>query len=202
MNGSATALRIDAVDAFARTLYLRTRQVPPAFDDAAVAVRQMHISLRHLRVETGDPQSVLNNPDNTSDLYTAELAPIVDHCEFALKQLETVLDRVDGADVNKDALTNRIASVTAKIAEKEMDVAFFLDTVQVRPKTTARESMPNQQTLETIKHEIDLLASKVFSRHTGVLEGDSEALWRGFKTELERQRFTADELEAHKVGKI
>ncbi|OAA78725.1 hypothetical protein LEL_02211 [Akanthomyces lecanii RCEF 1005] len=201
MNGSATALRIDAVDAFARTLYLRTKQVAvPAFDDAAVAVRQMHISLRHLRVETGDPQSVLNKLDNTSAMYTAELAPIVDHCEFALKQLETVLDRVAGADIKKDALTDRIASVTAKIAEKEMDVAFFLDTVQVRPKTTSRESMPDQQTLEAIKHEIDLLASRVFSRHTGVLDDDSEALWQGFKTELERQRFTVDELEAHKAA--
>ncbi|KAJ6785408.1 hypothetical protein PWT90_05784 [Aphanocladium album] len=206
MNGSATALRIDAVDAFARTLYLRTKQVapPPTFDDAAVAVRQMHISLRHLRVEAGDPKSLLNAPADgeSAGVYAAELAPVVDHAEFALKQLEAVLDRYDGAE-NKDALTDRIASVTARIAEKEMDVAFFLDTVQVRPKSsTAKEAapMPNHETLEEIKHEVEFMASKLFSRHSGVLENDSEALWLEFKTELERQGFTADELETHKAS--
>ncbi|OAQ97802.1 hypothetical protein LLEC1_02554 [Akanthomyces lecanii] len=201
MNGSAIALRIDAVDAFARTLHLRIKHVaPPAFDDAALAVRQMHISLRHLRVETADPHSVLNSPDSTSTMYAAELTPIVDHCEYALKQLETVLDRVDGANVKKHLLTDRVASVTAKIAEKEMDLAFFLDTVQVRPRTTSRESMPDQQTLEAIKHEIERMAPKVLGRHTGVLDDDSDALWQRFETELERQRFTAGDLEAHKAA--
>lgn len=208
MNGSATALRIDAVDAFARTLYLRSKQAAPhTFDDAAVAVRQMHISLRHLRDETCEPKSVLNKPD-ASGLYAAELGPIVDHCEFALKQLETVLDRFDsgGGAENKRAaaLTDRIASVTAKIEEKEMDIAFFLDTIQARPKSTkeATTAMPDQHTLDEMKHEIELLASQVFGRHSGVLHDDSEALWQGFKIELERQGFTSDELETHKVRPI
>lgn len=205
MSGSATALRIDAVDAFARTLYLRTKQVPPpTFDDAAVAVRQMHISLRHLRVEAGHPTSLLNKPDSSA-AYSRQLQPIVEDCEFALKQLETVLERFDkasgGAEVS--ALKDRIASVTAKIAKEEMNVAFFLDTVQVRQKPESPdkdlETTPDTEVLDDIKYEVDSMASRLFSRHSGVLDNDSDALWREFRTELEREGFTPEELETHKV---
>ncbi|KAM3512223.1 hypothetical protein MY11210_004141 [Beauveria gryllotalpidicola] len=199
MNGSVTALRIDAVDAFARTLYLRTKQVPsPTFDHAAVAVHQMHISLRHLRTEAANPKSLLNKPESSScAVYAAELEPIVDHCEFALRQLETVLDRFDAAG-NKDALNPRITSITAKIAQKEMDVAFFLDTVQQRPKRTP--ASPDHDMSAEMKREIDSLASKVFSRHTGVLPSHSDTLWHEFRLELERRGFSAEQLDIHKTS--
>ncbi|KAM3561899.1 hypothetical protein ARSEF4850_002989 [Beauveria asiatica] len=199
MNGSVTALRIDAVDVFARTLYLRTKQVPsPTFDDAAVAVRQMHISLRHLRTEAANPKSLLNRPESSSyAVYAAELEPIVDHCEFALRQLETVLDRFDAAG-NKDALNSRIASITAKIAQKEMDVAFFLDTVHERPKSNT--ASPDHDMFAEMKHEIDSMASKVFSRHSGVLPSHSDALWREFRSGLERRGFSAEQIDVHKTS--
>ncbi|KAM3544435.1 hypothetical protein ARSEF1564_002683 [Beauveria bassiana] len=199
MNGSVTALRIDAVDAFARTLYLRTKQVPsPTFDDAAVAVRQMHISLRHLRTEAANPKSALNKPESSScAVYAAELEPIVDHCEFALRQLETVLDRFDAAG-NKDALNSRIASITARIAQKEMDVAFFLDTVHERSKSNT--ASPDHDMFAEMKHEIDSMASKVFSRHSGVLPSNSDALWREFRSELERRGFSAEQIDAQKTS--
>ncbi|KAJ2983833.1 hypothetical protein NQ176_g406 [Zarea fungicola] len=201
MNGSPTAMHIDAVDAFARTLYLRTKQIPPpTFDDAAVAVRQMHISLRHLREEARDAKSVLNRPD--SAVYTRQLQPIVEDCEFALKQLETVLGRYDNASGPPDvaALIDRIASVTAKIAQEEMNVAFFLDTVQVHPKSTTDESppLPDHATLDEITEEIDVMASRVFTRHAGAPDNDSEAIWREFRAELLKEAFTSDELDAHK----
>ncbi|XWW97946.1 hypothetical protein V2A60_005942 [Cordyceps javanica] len=211
MNGTAAARRIDAVDAFARTLYQRTKQVPPpALDDAAVAVRQMYISLRHLRVEAADPKSLLNRSDSSSSsssspsssspsssFYAAELEPIVDHCEFALRQLETVLDRFDAAP-NKDALADRIASITAKVAQKETDLAFFLDTIQTRPSTT-RAATDHKSLPDDMMFAIERSASKVLSRHAGVPETDVDSLWNEFKVELERQDFTADQLDTHKA---
>ncbi|ATY61730.1 hypothetical protein A9K55_007033 [Cordyceps militaris] len=199
MNGSATACRIDEVDAIARALYQRTKQVaPPTLDHATLALRQMHISLRHLRAEAADPLSVLNTSDASSvDFYAAELEPITDHCEFALRQLEKVLDRFDAAD-HKEALTDRIAAVTTIVAEKEADLAFFLNTVQARPATVA--AVPEQVSLlDEMKQDIDLVATKIFSRRSGVHDADPEALWYEFKAELERQDFSSKELETHKV---
>ena len=202
MSGSATAVRIDAADAFARTLYLRVKQTSsPAFDDVAVAVRQMHITLRHLRREAGDSKSVLNRPESAG--YVRQLQPIVEDVEFALKQLETVLGRFDNASGPAEAsgLTDRIASITARIAQEEMNVAFFLDTVQVRPSDVKAGTapLPDKATFEEIKEEVDDMASRIFSRHNSVLDNDAHALWLEFKPELERQGFTSDELETHKV---
>ena len=206
MNGSSTTTptvqHIDAVDAFARTLYLRTKQIPPpAFEDVALAVRQLHISLRHLRVEAADKDSPLNQPE--SPVYARQLQPIVQDCEFALKQLETVLERHDAAPDRKsaNALADRIASVRAKVAHEEMNVAMFLDTVQLRPSQTPTAPVHQDEVgLDAIQQKVDAIATRLFSRpsNTSFSAGD-DTLWQDFKSELEKEGFSPQVLHKHKV---
>lgn len=197
-----TVQHIDAVDAFARTLYLRTKQIPsPAFDDVALAVRQLHLSLRHLRFEAADKESLLNQPD--APVYARQLQPIVQDCEFALKQLEAVLERHDAAPdrASIDALSDRIASVRAKIAHEEMSVAMFLDTVQLRPQhAPAAPLQQDDVSLDTIQQKVDAIATRLFSRpsNSSFSAGD-DTLWQDFKSELEKEGFSPQVLHQHKV---
>ncbi|OAA57287.1 hypothetical protein ISF_07208 [Cordyceps fumosorosea ARSEF 2679] len=191
MSGSAIARRIDHVDALARTLYQRTKQIPPpAFEDAAVAVRRMYMTLRGLRAEADDPKSVLSQSDSPATSFAA-LGPMIDHCEAALRQLETVLDRFDAAG-KKDNLAGRVASV--ELAKKELDLAIFLDFVQTRAKTTSTTTA--QQSADHMKHDVGATTSNVYSRHSHVRKADTEATLPQYKKTLERLGLTHDEIEA------
>ncbi len=197
-----TVQHIDAVDAFARTLYLRTKQVPPpAFDEVSLAVRQLHLSLRHLRVEAADKESLLYQPD--SPVYARQLQSIVQDCEFALKQLEAVLDRHYAAPdrASIDALGDRIASVRAKIAHEEMNVAMFLDTVQLRPQhAPAAPLQQDDVSLDAIQQKVDAIATRLFSRPSNAsFSAGDETLWQDFKSELEKEGFSPQVLHQHKV---
>lgn len=204
MSGGTTVEHIDAVDAFARTLYLRAKQASsasPRLEDVAAAVRQLHLALRHLRIEAADTDSLLNlNASDHPDvsLYARQLRPIVEDCDFTLKQLETVLERHDG----DDAADGRVAAIKAKLLNETTNIDMFLDTVQLHNPVTKPNGgafdASSQSTLEGIKDQVDAIAAKLFARRDGSFSGE-DSLWKEFKVELEKEGFSPDVLRKHKV---
>lgn len=202
MGGSTMSERIDAVDAFARTIYIRAKQCSsPIFSDVAAAVRQLHLALRYLRVEITDGESVLNSPDGA--VYTRQLQPIVEDCDFALKQIDTVLEKYGsslGAKPDPEVVT-RIDSVTCRLVQEKTNVDMFLDTIQLHNPSCATEAMvqDDQAGLDDIKLKVDTVAARLFSRREAGLTNDEGRLWKEFKAELEKEGFSSEVLRKHKV---
>ncbi|KND90752.1 hypothetical protein TOPH_04539 [Tolypocladium ophioglossoides CBS 100239] len=176
MSGGNTLEHIDAVDAFARTLFLRAKQYPsPSLSDVASDVRQLHLALRHLRVEAADPDSLLNS-GAASSVYARQVQPIVENCDFALKQLVTVLDKYDACGGREvDGLADRVAPVRRWLTNGTTSIDMFLDTVQLhnpanKPPVNAVQG--NEAGLEGIKDK--------------------------FKSELEKEGFSPQVLRQHK----
>lgn len=210
MSGGKSVQHIDAVDAFARTLYLRVQRASaaspsPRLDDVANAVQQLHLALRHLRIEASDPDSLLNINDVPApagqSLFARQLNPIVEDCGFALKQLETVLDRLHDDD---GAVDGRIAAICAKLLNEKTHIDMFLNTVQLHNPATRPDGgafdASSQTTLEGIKDQVDAIATRLFARRGGgSLSDDENSLWKEFKTELEKEGFSPEVLRKHKV---
>jgi hypothetical protein len=204
---ASTVELIDAVDAFARTLYMRAKASSASFADAALAVRQLHLSLRHLRTEAADADSLLNSAE--ASVYARQLRPLVEDCDFALQQLETIINKYGdgngpGASDEQGPGPDRIAAARNKLANEKINVDMFLDTVQLhnpatKPAAVVDPAVESSSTgLEDIKDKLDAVAKKVFSRRdTGFQDGE-HILWQEFKTELEKEGFSPEVLRKHK----
>jgi hypothetical protein len=198
---------IDAVDAFARTLYMRAKQSSTSFADAAVAVKSLHSALRHLRVEAADPDSLLNSAD--SSVYARQLRPLVEDSDFALQQLETILNKYgdgngpSGSDENGPG-PERIAAVRNRLANEKLNVDMFLDTVQLhnpatKPTAVVDPAPSSTSTpLEDIKDKLDVVANRVFSRRDTGYSAGGNNLWEEFQAELGKEGFSPDVLQKHK----
>ncbi|KAK6062984.1 hypothetical protein SCUP515_12826 [Seiridium cupressi] len=204
----ASAADIDDVDAFAKRLYRRARAAGVDFADVATVVRGVHTVLKHLKVEVEDPGSLLNT--NQSPVYARQLTPIVEDCEFTLKQLDTLLERFGGSgsgseeeDRNRQfdqrPLDSRerdmIALIRTKLANQKLHIDMFLDTVQLHNPSKSHPIVETSNAnLESIKDKVDTIAARITQRRDSSLsEGDDE-LWLQFRDELEKEGFSKDVL--------
>lgn len=191
-DGPSVVQHIDTVDSYARTLYLRAQTSPLAAD----AIRQLHVALRHLRIEASDPDSPLS-----SDSYTnrVQILPIVDECGASLRQLEGALDDGRRAD--------QLAGTVRRLRER---IDNFLDAVQLQgqaspPPPAARMNGGSQPSadLDDIKAKVDKVARTVFARRDSGFEDDDgeDRLWHEFQAQLENEGFSRHVLQNHKVRK-
>lgn len=217
------ASSIESVDAFARQLYRRARTAGHDFTDIATVVRGLHTVLKHLRAEAEDPDSLLNsrpNGDNQNSLYARQLMPIIEDCDFTLKQLETILEKYGGSFSSDgsvdDGQTGRngrrskeveareqdmIALIRTKLANQKTNIDIFLDTVQLHNPVKARQPVQNTNTeqLNQITEKVDAIATRLFRRRGSRDPEDEEELWQQFSTELEKEGFSSDVLRSNKV---
>ncbi|KAG5929532.1 hypothetical protein E4U42_005559 [Claviceps africana] len=206
MSQGAPLEHIDAVDAFARTLFVRvTAASEPLFAEVATAVRQLHIALRHLRVEAADPDSLLRSPE--AAVYARQLPCMVRDCEHALKQLEAVLERWSATGVRyAEASADRVAAVTAvrsRLTSVTMAVDTFLDTIQLHnPASNAPEILvdPKDASLDHIKDKVDKIAGGLLLRRgtNGGIISDEHQMWQDFQSMLEMDGFSPHVLRQHK----
>ncbi|ORY63449.1 uncharacterized protein BCR38DRAFT_410373 [Pseudomassariella vexata] len=211
--GAPTAARtsadIDRVDVFSRQLYRRARQAGSDFSDVAIVVRGLHTVLKHLKVEAEDPGSLLNSEQ--SPVYVRQLTPIVEDSEFALKQLDTILERYGGNGSGSDgeghsAAGNsslggrehdRIGLIRTKLANQKLNIDIFLDTVQLHNPSKSRKVVDtNNANLDSIKDKVDVIASRICQRKNSQSSeaSDDNGLWLQFRDELEKEGFSRDVL--------
>ncbi|KAF4971808.1 hypothetical protein FSARC_1501, partial [Fusarium sarcochroum] len=204
MSGGSTVQHIDAVDALARTLYLRAKQSGLPFTDVANSVRNLHLALRHLRIEAADQDSLLNNAHASStSLYARQLAPLVEDCDFTLAQLESLLDKYgDGRAVmpeDERLRDDRLLVMKQKLVGDKSSVDLFLDAVQLHAENRPTRVVDGQEGLEGIKDVVDKIATKLFrDRNESSFTEDEDHLWREFKIELEKEGFSPQVLRKHK----
>ncbi|KAI2638306.1 hypothetical protein GGS21DRAFT_510655 [Xylaria nigripes] len=87
---TAVLATVESVDILARQLYRRARNAGPDFEDVASVVRDLYTVLKHLKVEAGDPESLLTS--DKSGAHIRQLTPIVKDTEVTLGQLDTILE--------------------------------------------------------------------------------------------------------------
>lgn len=202
MSGGSNLEHIDAVDAFARNLYLLAKQSGPSFEHVATAVRQLHIVLRHLRVEAADPDSLLNSPN--ASVYGRQLGPMLEDCDFTLKTLDTMLEKFgNGKSIeNEREVADRAAIIKSRLMGDRTNLDIFLDTVQLHNPANKPDRVVDgsQGSLEGIKDKVDEIATRLFQRRDGRgFAEDEDNLWQGFKAELEKEGFSPHVLRKHKV---
>ncbi|KAH7041535.1 uncharacterized protein B0I36DRAFT_371698 [Microdochium trichocladiopsis] len=207
-----SATHVDDVDAFSRTLYRRARTAGPAFSDIASVVRSLHTVLKHLKVEIEDPASLLGS--GSSSVYARQLTPLVEDCDFALQQLEVVLDKsgTETGTGESEALggkampgekgwvletgeRDRLELIRAKLATQKLNIDMFLDTVQLR-NTTRRREVATADTshvdMDSIKDKVDAIATRICHFKDSDSADDDEELWQKFRDELIREGFSKD----------
>lgn len=196
MSDPSVEQHIDAVDAYARTLFLRTRQDPDLYA-LTDAVRQLHVALRHLRVEAADPDSLLASPRDT--VYAGQLRPLVDSSSATLGLLEDALDdRVDG----REGAEAMLRTAGSRLRGEKASLDGFLDAVQLQKSTGAAARVvrvDDAEGLDRIKDKVDEVAKRVFSRRDSGFEDDEDRVWKEFKAELEKEGFSSTVLKKHKV---
>lgn len=206
-----SAARIDNVDTFAVRLYRRSRNAGADFVDVAAIVRSVHTVLKHLKVEAEDPGSLLNT--DQSPVYVRQLTPIVEDCEFTLRQLDTILEKYganssgsEGDDHHRPSDERRlgarerdmIALVRTKLENQKLNIDMFLDTVQLHnPSKSHRVVDTSHANLEPIKDQVDAIASRIIQRRDSSLGDGEDELWLQFRNELERAGFSKDVLRKH-----
>lgn len=221
--GGAAASRISSVDveqvdAFARRLYKRARAAGPDLEEIATAVRNLHTVLKHLKFEAEDPESLLNADDRA--VYIRQLTPILEDSEFALQQLDTILEKYgngsdggDGGVARMDGekgwmmLESReremIKLIRKKLTTQKLNVDIFLDTIQLHnPSKSRRIVDTNSASFDSIKDKVDEIASRICQRKNSNLggDGDEEQLWAQFRDELERKGFSRNVLRKNQVS--
>ncbi|OTA08478.1 hypothetical protein A9Z42_0001730 [Trichoderma parareesei] len=148
MSGTSVVQQIDAVDAFARTLYIRSSQstVPSLSTDVSQGVRSLHQALREFRIEAADPNSRLNASDSSP--YSRQLNSIIKDSQTTLKQLELVLDlNSRGGGPYADSAAEGITAVQTKLVHQKTVIDAFLDLVRHGDKPGRRRG----PSLDTIK---------------------------------------------------
>lgn len=220
------ASSIAAVDANARNLYRRARASGPDFGEIATVVRSLHTVLKHLRVEAEDPDSLLNSNQRESSVYARQLTPIVEDCDFTLKQLDTILEKyglVDssGDDAERgqanatgngharaikgmeDRERDMVALIRTKLANQKTNIDIFLDTVQLHNPSRAPRPLDLENTddrqLNSIKDKVDAIASRLFRRRgSGANSENEEDMWQQFCSELVAEGFSSEVLRKNK----
>ncbi|KAJ1337262.1 zinc finger CCCH domain-containing protein 13 [Microdochium nivale] len=211
--GHTSAAHVDHVDAFSRRLYRRARTAGPAFGDIASVVQSLHTVLKHLKSEIEDPASLLGSA--SSSVYARQLTPLVEDCDFALQQLEVVLDKheIDSAAILADSPhgklmpgekgwvlgtgeRDRLELIRAKLATQELNVDMFLNTVQLR--NTRRHDTHGIDTshvdMDLIKDKVDAIATRICHFKDSDSVGDDDELWQKFRDELVHEGFSEDVL--------
>ncbi|KAH6661158.1 hypothetical protein BKA67DRAFT_531228 [Truncatella angustata] len=204
----ASAADVDAVDTFAKQLYRRARNAGVDFADVATTVRGVHTVLKHLKVEVEDPGSLLNT--DQSPVYARQLTPILEDCDFTLKQLATILEkyganssgsdeegRNGGSDQNPLASRERdmIALIRTKLANQKLNIDMFLDTVQLHnPSKSHPVVETSSANLESIKDKVDAIAMRITQRRESSMSENDDELWLQFRDELEKDGFSKDVL--------
>ncbi|KAI3329598.1 hypothetical protein F4824DRAFT_384061 [Ustulina deusta] len=213
----AILISIDTLDASARKLYRRARNAGSGFEVTATVVRDLHTVLKHLKVEAEDPESLLNSDNST--VYTRQLAPIIEDAEFALKQLDTILEKYfdsgsSGSSVTGDGERHVVVNdsekgwtmldsleldkvdlIRSRLASQKLNIDMFLDTVQLHnPSKSCQLVDTTSADLDTIKDKVDAIASRLCQRQdSGFGEGEDD-LWEQFRNALEEDGFSKDVL--------
>lgn len=202
---------VDRVDAYARQIFRRARNAGHDFADVSVVVRQLHTVLKHLKAETEDAGSLLNSSDGS--IYARQATPIVQDCDFTLKQLEVILDRhgasASGSDddggrhaapLETRELT-KIGLIRTKLANQKLNLDMFLDTVQLHNPATSRPVVDTENAnLDSIKDKVDAIAARIFQREGSNASGGAEdELWLQFRNELEKAGFSREVLRRNQV---
>jgi hypothetical protein len=205
-----SAADIDKVDTFAKQLCRRTRTAGVDFADVATVVRSVHTVLKHLKAEVEDPGSLLNT--DQSPVYTRQMTPMVEDCEFTLKQLDTLLERygASGSGSEGDGHDQRplggrerdmIALVRTKLANQKLNLDMFLDTVQLHNPSKSRHMVDtSNESLEPIKDKVDVIAARITQRRNSSFCENDDELWLQFRDELEKEGFSKDVLRKNQVS--
>ncbi|EGR50311.1 uncharacterized protein TRIREDRAFT_3063 [Trichoderma reesei QM6a] len=194
MSGTSVVQQIDAVDAFARTLYIRSSQstVPSLSTDVSQAVRSLHQALRELRIEAADPNSRLNASDSSP--YSKQLNSIIKDSQTTLKQLELVLDlNSRGGGPYADSAAEGITAVQTKLVHQKTVIDAFLDLVRHGDKPGRRRG----PSLDTIKGKVDAIGRRLFRRDSNKSSTGDDKLWKKFKAELIKEGFSSKVLDEH-----
>jgi hypothetical protein len=212
---------IAAVDALARELYRRARDAGTDFVDLAIAVRNLHTALKHLDAEAQDSDSPLHQPasrETQDTVYGRQLKSLVEDSDFALKQVNTILERCGYFPESSRDLTAGVVRRDSDLAERArkvdlirgdvisqtMKIDIFLDTVQLHNPAKVQPALGNvdDQQMDVIKNKLDTIAAHLFRERQdqSPIEVDEDELWRSFKTELEREGFSPEVLRKNKVG--
>ncbi|KHO01208.1 uncharacterized protein MAM_00209 [Metarhizium album ARSEF 1941] len=199
MNGGTVLQHIDALDALAKTLFAKVEHESSALStEVAAAVQGLHVTLRHLRVEAAEPDSVLRST-NTSDC-ARQLESIVEDCNLALNQLQVALGK---SDAESGREPDQIVAARSRLASETVRVNEFLDTIQLHhPAKGVPRVIPqgSQSNLEDIKDRVDNIAARLFRRWNinGAINKDEDSTWLDFRSELEKERFSPQILDQHK----
>ncbi|XDG00387.1 hypothetical protein ABKA04_000002 [Annulohypoxylon sp. FPYF3050] len=198
---------IERVDAFARKLYKRARAAGPDLDEISTAVRSLHTVLKHLKFETEDPDSLLCV--DGSAVYARQLTPILEDSEFALKQLDTILEKKYGGgdgSMQMDGekgwtmLESRekemISVARSKLANQKLNIDMFLDTIQLHnPSKSRRMVDTNSADLDSIKDKVDVIAARICQRkNSNLADENEEEVWERFRDGLESAGFSREVL--------
>ena len=208
-------LSIKAVDSFALRVYRRARTSGLDFENVAVAVRSLQKALGHLQAEAQDPDSPLNQPSSASHeprsgVYARQLTSIVEDSNFALEQVETVLEKYGspakaGAsrrDVDAQQKHNEIDLIQKEVISQKTKIGIFLDTVQLHNPARTKEVLDKTDSgdLDKIKDKLDAVAARVLRTRGSPVDGSDDDVWQDFKKELEREGFSSEVLRKNKVG--
>ncbi|KAI0004833.1 hypothetical protein F4779DRAFT_621180 [Xylariaceae sp. FL0662B] len=208
---------VEKVDSFSRKLYKRARNAGPNFEEIATVVRTLHTVLKHLKVESEDPESLLN--DRNATAYLRYLRQILEDTEFRFKQLDTILEKYggNGSGSQGDAAGGHgtqmdgekgwmmlgswdrdlLDMIRRKLLEQHRDIGVFLDTIQLHnPSKSGQFVGTSNANLDAIKDKVDAIASRLYQRRNSNLD-DKEELWEQFRDELEKEGFSSDVLRKH-----
>jgi len=220
-----------SVGALARQLYRRARNAGTDFVDLAIAVRNLCSALNHLEAEARDPDSPLHQPtsprssniETQDSVYARQVRSLIEDSDFALKQVNTVLERYAGSNSSSSPSgssreprvgatrtgsdlaeqARRTDLIRGDVISQTLKIEIFLDTVQLHHPAMAQPAPQNVdgEQMDVIQNKVDAVATRLFRerRNQSPIDIDEEELWQSFKSELEREGFSSEVLRRNKA---
>ncbi|KAJ2905912.1 hypothetical protein MKZ38_003700 [Zalerion maritima] len=199
-------VHLDAVEALAQVHYRRIKDAGSSLGGAASSLRALPTLLRHLRAEAEDKDSPLNR-DTHRYSVARHLHPLIEETNLVLHELGEVLSL--GDRVRRDGYTDKeevqrldrdTKRVEERLVRQKRRIQRLLDEVQLdglAPPVPPKIAM-QEESLDTIKDKLDVIAAKLFKRRGSNLSETDEDLWEQFSVELEREGFDRDVLRKNK----
>ena len=201
---------IATLDSKALELSRRVRVLYQGLEKVANTIDDLRASLKHLRFEAQDQDSLLNQQTPESSMYYRQVTGIIQDFNFSLVHFDMVLDdfynKTDLQRPKEDIHTRASAVLyyySAEFSNQKTTIDIFLDTIQLHNPQKAKDEpsvIPSMKQLEFIKQKVNVISLRLSLGHTSNDNNDEETLWERFSRELATEGFSSDVLEQHKVS--
>jgi len=196
-----------------------SRKACGAHDGLTSEVTSLHIVLHRLEVEVSKPNSILGRSDGGLD-RKEELVQLSSDCRRVLRVLDGILEKYNALSEEKRSVMKLwkkvqfgngemldLVEIRLKISTSTSALTLFLNLLSIGSQGKVESYMESQgDELREMRRSLNWITASMQAKAPKAGEGsilttyagDDKAIWKDFRRELIKERFSSEALQRHK----